>query len=346
MVTYTVLLELGVLLGVTAGLLDGVLALVDGDLGAQRLLEVDVQHVREAEQVAEDVGHLLANPIGPTGSRHDVAGLLGGEPLEEFCEFPDFTHERQDKTFGVVKLVPIACGSEGGEFFLEALDTHAYTLSGRQDPERGPPESRRDWGVPAGGRVTVVMSVVAATVRRMMKRSGALVAAVMMVLSGCASTSGSVDESDPEGSNAGGSSEGGGGEAEAKPDPKFGQTYTWPGGLSVRVSRPKPFAPSEYASFDKAPNYREFEITLINKTGAKVDGSIVYLTVQSGDQEMTEVFDSEKGLNGTPSTPLLDGRQARWRTAFGVKNPRDIVLQFNPNVYEPEVLEPVVYVQG
>lgn len=183
-----------------------------------------------------------------------------------------------------------------------------------------------------------------ATVPGMMKRSGALVAAVVMVLSGCASTGGSVDESEPEGSNAGGSSEGGG-EAEAKPDPTFGQTYTWPGGLSVRVSRPKPFTPSQSAVFDRAPNYREFEVTLVNKSKARIDPAGVFLTVQSGDQEMTEVFDSEKGLNGSPSTPLLAGRQARWRTAFGIQNPRDIVLQLNPNVYEPEILEPVVYVQ-
>lgn len=108
----------------------------------------------------------------------------------------------------------------------------------------------------------------------------------------------------------------------------FGETATFEDGISVTVGKPQKFQPTEWASFDKAPSYVKFKVTIVNGTDAAYDASGAFVTVQSGDLEAGEVFDTERGLDGSPMTKVLPGRQSSYWVGFGVQTPKDIVMDF------------------
>lgn len=116
----------------------------------------------------------------------------------------------------------------------------------------------------------------------------------------------------------------------------FGGTFTWGDGLVASVAAPKTFTPSDTAAARPAKAYQQFEITVTNKTGAAYDPSSLQIGVQSGSTESNQVFDSEKGVGSAPSTTVLDGRQIIFTVAFGVEDPKDIVVDVQPGYdYEP-----------
>jgi hypothetical protein len=111
----------------------------------------------------------------------------------------------------------------------------------------------------------------------------------------------------------------------------FGKTFEWENHLSVTVSAPKPFTPSDTAFGGEAfKSAVQFTIVLVNKSGKPFDASMVYTSVQSNDVEADEIYDSAKGFNGAPETKVLNNRQAKFRVAFGVANPKDIVFELTP----------------
>lgn len=110
----------------------------------------------------------------------------------------------------------------------------------------------------------------------------------------------------------------------------FGSTYSWTDGLQVTVSAPTPFTPSEYAAADPATAYLSFTVTIVNNTGAEYKPSLFSATAQSGNAEADQVYDSANGLDGTPSTAILNGRQSTFQLGFGVADPNDVVLQVRP----------------
>jgi hypothetical protein len=112
---------------------------------------------------------------------------------------------------------------------------------------------------------------------------------------------------------------------------KFGSAYTWTDGMKVKISKPADFKPGEYAAgTDNFDAFVVFTITITNGSKKKYDPSLFYMTVQSGDQEGDAVFDSEKGVGGTPNTAVLPGRSVSFKQAFGVKDPKDNVDEVSP----------------
>lgn len=126
---------------------------------------------------------------------------------------------------------------------------------------------------------------------------------------------------------------------EPAPDPEpstddmtvpFGQTMTWEDKLSVTVSKPIAFKPSEWAAGgENAKHHVKFTITIVNKTGKTFDPSLFTASLQSGNTEADEVFD--EGLEGAPMTKLLNGREAKFQIGFGVADPKDLVLEVSPS---------------
>ena len=165
-----------------------------------------------------------------------------------------------------------------------------------------------------------------------------VVALGSILLAGC--TSGAVDSESPKGSNA--STEDVEAETETEPeaeDPKFGDTFTYDDELSVTISEPKTFKPGQYAAMMKKwPAYVKFDVTVVNQTKKKFDTSMISFTMQSKDQEAEEVFDSENGFNGAPTTTLLPGRQSKYKVGFGVLDPGDLVMDFTTNDFERQDL--------
>lgn len=164
-----------------------------------------------------------------------------------------------------------------------------------------------------------------------------------VTLSACATETGSVgDES--AGSNAEATTEATaeatndeGGEAEASPaNPVFGDTYTYDNGLAVTVGEPTEFTPSEFAAAGEATAYLAFEFKVVNNTGENFDPALFFVTAQSGNAEAEQVFDTEQGFEGSPTTQLLDGREAVFTLGFGVDDPTDIVMEVNPDSFTYE----------
>lgn len=156
----------------------------------------------------------------------------------------------------------------------------------------------------------------------------------VLLASGCVTKTG--EKSDREvGSNAS-SSEAQPAEEASDQAPEdstltFGETYKYEDGVSIRVGKPKPFKPSEYAAADEAPAYLSFEVVIVNGGAEPFDPSVSTASLQSGDTEASEVFDTENGFDGSPSTKVLPGRQTKYKIGFGVQNPKDLVLEFSPS---------------
>ena len=66
-----------------------------------------------------------------------------------------------------------------------------------------------------------------------------------------------------------------------------------------------------------------FEVILVNGTKEKFDPYYWSTTLQSKDTEGEEVFDD--GI-AAPETNLLPGRQAKFKIAYGVLDPTDLVM--------------------
>lgn len=109
---------------------------------------------------------------------------------------------------------------------------------------------------------------------------------------------------------------------------KFGQTFSFTG-WSVSVSAPVPFTPSSYAATEgKHAAYRAMTVTVKNtSTGKALDPNLVYVTGQVGEAEVDSVYDSEKGVDSSPSAKILPGRSVSWKIVYGVTPGASITVQ-------------------
>ena len=119
---------------------------------------------------------------------------------------------------------------------------------------------------------------------------------------------------------------------------KFGQTHTWNDGISVTVSAPKAYKPSDSAMTGKEKNNVVFTITLVNKSGKVFDPTMFSASMQSGNTEAEQVFDSANDVGGSPQTKLLNGREAKFQIAFNVSNPKDLVMEVRPSFEHESVI--------
>ncbi|AFV88597.1 MAG: hypothetical protein SOH99_03070 [Acidipropionibacterium acidipropionici] len=119
----------------------------------------------------------------------------------------------------------------------------------------------------------------------------------------------------------------------------FGGAFAYQDGLSVTVSAPKDYQPSEYSSDEgRFDTYVKFDVRVVNNTGKPWDPGMFNATVQSDNEEGEQIFDSEGGLDGAPSTKLLNGREVRFTVGYGVANPKDIVMEVNPDFVHTAVM--------
>ena len=169
-------------------------------------------------------------------------------------------------------------------------------------------------------------------------------AALSLTLASCAGTPGTVASAPTQGTNADPSEEASDGSPAPADDGTvaFGQSYRWDDGLQVTISTPKPYKPSRWAAAKKSKNYLVMTVTVLNGTSATYEPALFNLSAQSGDAESEQVFDSGNGVGGSPNTKLLKGRQAKWKVAFAVKNPKDLVVEVTPDFEH----DPVIYQLG
>lgn len=117
---------------------------------------------------------------------------------------------------------------------------------------------------------------------------------------------------------------------EGMPVQDFGQAFTYVDGIQITVDGPTPITSGPYASPENTKG-SAFTVTIVNGSDVPFDPSMAYLTVQSGNTEAEEIYDSEAGFGGSPETTLLPGREATFKAAFATSDPSDIVLEMTPS---------------
>ena len=110
----------------------------------------------------------------------------------------------------------------------------------------------------------------------------------------------------------------------------LGKTFTYSDGLQVTLSKPTAMTSSEYASPGSVQGL-SFDVTIVNGTTAKFDPSLGYLTAQIGNAEAEQIFDTENGYEGGPSTAVLPGREVAYKVAFEGTDTSSLVVEFAPD---------------
>ncbi|WP_460513729.1 hypothetical protein [Frigoribacterium salinisoli] len=111
----------------------------------------------------------------------------------------------------------------------------------------------------------------------------------------------------------------------------FGDTWQYDDGLTVTVSAPEPYTPSEYASGADQAEAVVFTITIENGTEANFDPSLSIPNVSSGGTEASRIVDFEGATGLPPSTTVPSGQSVSWQAAFSVVDPEQIVLDVAPS---------------
>lgn len=113
----------------------------------------------------------------------------------------------------------------------------------------------------------------------------------------------------------------------------FGETAAYDDGVTISVSSPSPFTPTEYASGADQPVDLVYSITITNGSAENID-PLPYSRVASGGVEATQIydFDNEAGdVTTYPTTTILPGGSVTWQEAWSVTDPDEIVFQISPS---------------
>ncbi|MGK4186588.1 tripartite tricarboxylate transporter TctB family protein [Rothia koreensis] len=119
-----------------------------------------------------------------------------------------------------------------------------------------------------------------------------------------------------------------------KDNPHFGQKYEWDSGISVTVSEPEQFQPSETAANvqdidPNDPNVRKFTVTLHNGTDKPLDAVTAHETVLSGGKEASFFADTENGIDGMASGKIQPGKDLTYDIAYALADPNDLSMDFS-----------------
>lgn len=126
--------------------------------------------------------------------------------------------------------------------------------------------------------------------------------------------------------------------AEQTPPPidnlikQFGDVVTYEDGLSVSVSDPSDFAPTEYAAGNDQTYNIVLGFTVTNGTNEVID-PFFGVSVSSGGVEASQIFDMDNpagDINFSPDTSVLPGQTVSWNLAFSISDPEAITVDFSP----------------
>lgn len=134
-------------------------------------------------------------------------------------------------------------------------------------------------------------------------------------------------------------------EAEAEPEEEeeltgadpgvltFGEAFTYSDGLQVNISQPSQMTSSEWAVPSGAQGLT-FDVTIVNGTNKPYDPALDYFSAQIGNTEAEQIFDSEQGYDGTPSTKVLPDRESSFKVAFEGTDVDNLVMEYSPGDWD------------
>lgn len=105
---------------------------------------------------------------------------------------------------------------------------------------------------------------------------------------------------------------------------KIGDTYTWDDGVSVTVSQPKSFKPTEAAAgnYDKSlKDFEKYTVTIKNDSDEPVDPTLFNMTGNSGGKEAERMFDT--GISSLPTTKIQPGKSLTFDVGFAMADHKD-----------------------
>lgn len=121
----------------------------------------------------------------------------------------------------------------------------------------------------------------------------------------------------------------------------FGETMTWDDGVSISVSAPGPYTPSDFAVGANNANNVVFTVTITNSSTEDLQ-PLPLPALSSGDQDVSQIFDIGSDVFGPgddvgfpPAETIEPGGSVSWRAAWSVDDPSSLTLQVAPNFLYP-----------
>lgn len=117
---------------------------------------------------------------------------------------------------------------------------------------------------------------------------------------------------------------------------EFGATYTWDSGISISISEPAPYTPTEFAAgVVEGQQNLAFKIVLTNNSDEPFEW-FGQESLASGGQEASAIFDgshSEFGdVGSAPMTSVLPGQTIEWFVGYSVLDPSSLTFEITPDV--------------
>lgn len=113
----------------------------------------------------------------------------------------------------------------------------------------------------------------------------------------------------------------------------FGDTMSWDDGVSITVTGPELFTPSEFAGgVEEGMEYVYFTYVLANNSDETLDPDVMLLVASDGERS-EDIFDEIENVGNTdfwPSEAIESGESVTWITAHNVKNSKDVSVQVGP----------------
>jgi hypothetical protein len=121
----------------------------------------------------------------------------------------------------------------------------------------------------------------------------------------------------------------------------FGETMTWDDGVSLTVSAPESYTPSDFAAGATHANNVVFTLTITNNSTGDLQ-PLPLPTLSSGDQEVSQIFDIGSDVFGPgddvgfpPTATIEPGGSVSWRAAWSMDDPSSLTLQVAPSFLYP-----------
>ncbi len=126
---------------------------------------------------------------------------------------------------------------------------------------------------------------------------------------------------------------------------KFGQTYTFQSGLTVKVMPGKNYQPSETASVPTAKQYLQYDLTVVNGGRETLDPYLLTYGMSENGRQVESLVDSRQQIDVRPKGRIPPGSGFTLKVAFGVTGSKNLVvdvrLRENPPVIFTDIAVPI-----
>lgn len=135
----------------------------------------------------------------------------------------------------------------------------------------------------------------------------------------------------------------GGASSDTSPTGAFGQQISWPNGVAVTASIPKPYTPSQTAAANGSDvRFVSIVVTVTNHMQTNIEASSVGVNATANGQAADVVFDSAQNVGGAPNATILPGKSVTFTQVFGLTStkPVDLQVEIQPSFgfgYQPAI---------